>query len=83
MKYSQLFSRDQLRSQIELKNDFLQKFEEGQIQFPPTYKLGKKYTMQASILLNIADKEFQDGQIEFFIVKEEKFNESPTVVGIK
>lgn len=40
MGYSSLFHRDQLSLQKELQENFLQKFEEGVINFPPTYKLG-------------------------------------------
>ncbi len=41
MNYSSLFHRDQLSIQKDLQDNFLKKFEEGAISFPPTYKLGK------------------------------------------
>jgi hypothetical protein len=47
ISYSALFHRDQLNSQEDLKKSFLAQFQEGNIQFPPTYKLSKPFTIQA------------------------------------
>lgn len=38
--YSKMLKKDQLRNQEELTSNFLMKFEEGEINFPPTYKIG-------------------------------------------
>jgi hypothetical protein len=40
MKYSEFIAREQLKNQEDLKRDFLLRFEEGPITFPPTYKIG-------------------------------------------
>lgn len=40
MNYLSLLNKDQLRKQRDLKQKFLTSFEEGDIEFPPTYKLG-------------------------------------------
>lgn len=35
-----MLGRDQLRNQTRLQNTFLLRFEEGVIEFPPSYKIG-------------------------------------------
>ena len=39
MKYSSMFELEQLHNQQVLKDRFFPLFEEGEINFPPTYKL--------------------------------------------
>lgn len=39
--YREMVKKEQLGNQEELKGDFLQRFEEGEISFSPTYKIGK------------------------------------------
>jgi hypothetical protein len=40
MKYTGMLCSDQLRNEVQLKDNFLSRFEEGPITFPPTYKIG-------------------------------------------
>ena len=46
-----------------LKLRFLSTFEEGKINFPPTYKLGTNHQIQDLIMESIAEKGFQVGPI--------------------
>jgi hypothetical protein len=41
LNYTSFVTREQLNNQSELKADFLLRFDEGEISFPPTYKIGK------------------------------------------
>jgi len=45
MKYLAFLDKDQLNNQGDLKSDFLLRFEEGDINFAPTYKIGKKLSI--------------------------------------
>ena len=47
IKYLAFLDKDQLNNQGDLKSDFLLRFEEGDINFAPTYKIGKKILIQA------------------------------------
>jgi len=40
LKYREMLEREQLQGQKELRRDFLLRFEEGPIDFSPTYKMG-------------------------------------------
>jgi hypothetical protein len=40
MQYRALLGREQLANQTALRNNFLIKYEEGKIDFAPTYKIG-------------------------------------------
>lgn len=40
LRYREMVEREQLRGQKELRRDFLLRFEEGAINFSPTYKMG-------------------------------------------
>ena len=42
-----MIDKDQLRMQKVLQQSFLKQFEEGKIDFPPTYKIGKVIDMKA------------------------------------
>jgi hypothetical protein len=42
VNYTSFVAREQLKNQNELKSDFLMRFDEGEIVFPPTYKIGKE-----------------------------------------
>lgn len=78
MNFSSLFHLDQLTLQKELQDNFLQKFQEGTITFPPTYKLGNSVPTQVSKRENTAKKEFQAGLIASSTAKKEKFTERAT-----
>ena len=56
-----MVEREQLRGQKELKRDFLLRFEEGPINFNPTYKMGTWGSNKEWIKTSIVEREFQVG----------------------
>lgn len=58
-----LLKKDQLRKQKDLKHNFLTYFEEGNIEFPPTYKLGNTFLIQIFTLKPTVEIASQAGPI--------------------
>lgn len=61
VKYKSFLHQDQLKKQKELKDNFLKNYEEGTIDFPPTYKLSTFFSMQALRTNSTAKEEFLAG----------------------
>jgi endonuclease/exonuclease/phosphatase family metal-dependent hydrolase len=67
VRYRAFVVREQLTNQPELKRDFLLRFEEGDISFAPTYKIGTSKLIKVLERTNTVPKEFQDGQTGYSI----------------
>lgn len=65
MKYQSFLDKDQLGQQHSLKK-FFEAFEEGQITFPPTYKLRISQIIQNLMQSSIATTEFPGGLTAYF-----------------
>lgn len=69
MKYFGYLKKEQLTNQPQLKDEFLSKFEEGAITFPPTYKIGNPMSKQGSTAMSTIEKGYPDGLIVSSIEK--------------
>jgi len=81
LNYSSLLDRDQLYLQKELRKGFLERFEEGAIRFPPTYKIGNFVLSQVWRTLYTTTLEFQDGPIASSTDWEESLRENHITAG--
>lgn len=61
LNYRSYIDREQLNIQGELKRDFLLRFEEGQVTFPPTYKIGRTAMIQAWVKMSTVERGFRGG----------------------
>lgn len=67
--YSSMVDKDQLLLQQELKDRFLRQFEEGTIDFPPTYKIGTPADIKESTVGSTTRRGYPDGQIVYSVAR--------------